>query len=345
MAEQDLSTATFCGMLDLAAEGMGGQVLATNDEFFAEAHNLVKPGRGIFDADRYTERGKWMDGWESRRKRGPGHDWCVLKLGVPGIIRGVDIDTNHFLGNHAPYASLEGASIAGDGSLEDAQWVPIMAQSALRAGSQNLFALQGEAVYTHVRLNIFPDGGVARLRLFGDVRTRWSDGADDEDSEIVSRRGSGEVDLIAARHGGLALACSDMFFSSMNNLILPNVAAHMGEGWETRRRRGPGFDWVLIRLASPGILRWVELSTHHYKGNYPDRCTLEGIHAPKQPITELIANTSDWQPLLPTQKLAADTRHFYEHELAQPGPVSHVRLNIFPDGGISRFRAYGKVTT
>lgn len=341
MSQGDTARATFSGLLDLLGEAMGGQAVATNDEFFAEASNLVKPGRGIFDPDRYTDRGKWMDGWESRRKRGPGHDWCVLKLGVPGIIRGVDIDTNHFLGNHAPYASLEAAHLTPEQSLDDASWKEVLCQAALRAGSQNLFSVQSSEVVTHVRLNIFPDGGVARLRVFGEVQTDWQDSDDDRDAQIVKRRSEREVDLVAARHGGLALACSDMFFSSMNNLILPGRAANMGEGWESRRRRGPGFDWVLIRLSAPGQINWLEISTHHYKGNYPDSCTVEAIHAPGKRITDLLEDS--WTPMLTEQKLGADTRHFFRDELAEVGDVTHLRINIFPDGGISRFRAYGKV--
>ena len=341
MSQANQGTATFSGLLDLLAEAMGGQALVTNDEFFAEASNLVKPGRGIFDPDRYTDRGKWMDGWESRRKRGPGYDWCILKLGVPGVIRGLDIDTNHFLGNHAPYASVEAAALQPGQSIEDANWEEVLTQSALHAGSQNLFSVQSNQVATHVRLNIFPDGGVARLRVFGEVKTDWADSSDDLDAEIVSRRSDSEVDLVAARHGGLALACSDMFFSSMNNLILPGRAANMGEGWETRRRRGPGFDWVLIRLSEPGQINWMEISTHHYKGNYPDTCMIEAIDAEGMRVTDLLE--ADWKPYLPEFKLQADTRHFVRDELLDVGQITHLRLNIYPDGGISRLRAYGKV--
>lgn len=341
MSQADMGTATFSGLLDLLGESMGGQALSTNDEFFAEASNLVKPGRGIFDPDRYTDRGKWMDGWESRRKRGPGYDWCVLKLGVPGVIRGLDIDTNHFLGNHAPYASVEAVALSPGEAIENATWTEVLGQSALRAGSQNLFSVQSQDVVTHVRLNIFPDGGVARFRVFGEVHTDWADSPDDLDVEIAGRRQPGEVDLVAARHGGLALACSDMFFSSMNNLILPGRAANMGEGWETRRRRGPGFDWVLIRLSHPGTIDWMEISTHHYKGNYPDTCMIEAVHAPGERVTDLLE--AQWKPILEPLKLAADTRYFVKDELLDVGQVTHLRLNIYPDGGISRFRAYGKV--
>ena len=203
------------------------------------------------------------------------------------------------------------------------------------------FSVQTEKVATHVRLNIFPDGGVARLRVFGEVRTDWSESTDDLDDEISSRRGDSDVDLIAARHGGLPLACSDMFFSSMNNLIMPGRAANMGEGWETRRRRGPGFDWVLIRLSQPGTIHWMEISTHHYKGNYPDRCMIECIHAPGKRVTDLLV--ADWKPLLSDYQLGPDTRHFVRDELAKVGEVTHLRLNIYPDGGISRLRAYGQV--
>ena len=335
------STAVFTGLVDLASQQMGGKALATSDEFFAGINNLIKPGRGEFIADKFTEHGKWMDGWESRRKRTNGYDWCMLRLGVPGVVRGLDIDTNHFIGNHAPFASVEGLRAprtATISMLQEAIWTELLPQSALRPGSQNLFAINHPETWTHIRLNIFPDGGVARFRAFGDVDPNWEN--EEPDLAITQYLESGEVDLAAMRNGGLALACSDMFFGEMNNLILPGRAANMGEGWETRRRRGHGHDWVLLKLAAPGTIGLVEIDTNHFKGNFPNYCTLEGIHAATTSITDLLS-ADTWQPVLADTYLRAHDRKFVRDEIRDVGPFTHLRFNIFPDGGVSRLRIFG----
>lgn len=334
--------AAFTGLVNLLAEELGGRALYTNDDFFAGMENLVKPGRGVFLPDEYTDRGKWMDGWESRRKRGPGHDFCVLELGARGVVRGLDIDTNHFLGNHPPYASVEACVAprgASEKALASAAWTEILTQSPLRPGSQNLFAVQDGNAYTHVRLNIYPDGGVARLRVYGVVEPDFEN--EDIDDETRPRLEMGEVDLAAVKNGGLALACSDAFFGPMNNLIAPGRAKNMGGGWETKRRRGPGHDWIVVKLGARGEVGLVELDTNHFKGNFPDRAELLGIDAHGARITDLLASET-WQEVLPMQKLAASTRHFYRDELAARGPFTHVMMRIHPDGGVSRLRVWGK---
>ena len=323
------------GLVDLASARVGGTALITNDEFFAEKENLLKPGRGIFIPDKYTDRGKWMDGWESRRRRTPGHAWCVVQLGLRGIIKQVDIDTNHFLGNHPPFASLGALDLATDfrndaAAVEALPWMPILPQSPLNPGSQNVFAVEGDETCTHVRLNIFPDGGVARLRVYGVVVPDWS------------KLKPGElVDLVAVENGGVPLACSDMFFSSMNNLIMPGRSENMGDDWETKRRRGPGYDWIILKLGRPGAIEKLEVDTNHFKGNYPDTCSIEGCIAPDASTEELI-NQTGWREILPQTKLEAHKRHFFEAEVSPLEGCTHLRLNIFPDGGVSRLRAWGR---
>ena len=325
MAVQPVSSAAFAGLVDLASERIGGKALATSDDFFAEMENLLKPGRGIFIDDKYTDRGKWMDGWESRRKRVPGHDWCVIQLGLPGVVQGVDIDTNHFLGNHPPYASVD-ASTGAEGP-----WTEILPRSPLNPGSQNLFNIVSGSTWTHVRLNIYPDGGVARFRVYGNTTPDWS----------AVKKGQ-LVDLAALAWGGRAVACSDSFFSSMNNLLYPSRSANMGDGWETRRRRGPGFDWVIIQLGCAGLVKKVEIDTNHFKGNYPDMASLDACDAGGKPVDVLTAAQFTWKELMPKQKLQAHTQHYFEKELAAIGPVTHVRMNIYPDGGVSRLRIHGE---
>jgi allantoicase len=340
--------ATFSGLVDLAAAGLGGRALGSSDEFFAGADNLLQPGRAVFVEGKFTDHGKWMDGWESRRKRGNGNDWCVLALGAPGQVVGFDIDTQHFVGNHPPFASVDGlwapGAPAGEAALPALLardgWVALLEQSPLRPGAQNLFAALPGGPVSHLRLNIFPDGGVARFRAFGRVQPSWGAPAD-LDAEARAHVAPELRDLAAVKNGGLALACSDAFFGPMNNLLLPGRPDDMGGGWETRRRRSPGHDWILIKLGARGAPAVVEVDTRHFKGNFPDRCSLEAIDAPAgAQITDLLAS-GVWRPLVPEVRLGADARHFFAVSLA-PAPVTHLRLNLFPDGGVARLRVWGR---
>jgi allantoicase len=337
----ETAATSFTGLVDLVALELGGRVLGCSDDYFAEAENLLRPGRGVFIADKFTDRGKWMDGWESRRKRAAGYDWCVLKLGVRGQLFGVDIDTHHFNGNHPQFASLEGihAPAEGEISLErlaTMPWSELLPQVPIRPDAQNLCAVQSVGPITHLRLNIFPDGGVARFRAFGRVVADWPNPELDEDTR--QHVGPGLVDLAALENGGIALACSDARFGPMNNLLLPGRAANMGGGWETRRTRGPNTDWVLLQLGARGRPNVIEVDTNHFKGNYPDRCSVEVIDAPGARITDLVRSAA-WHTVVQDAKLSAHTRHFFEH--LPSFDASHVRLNIIPDGGVSRFRVWG----
>lgn len=339
------AAATFVGLVDLAAADLGGRALAASDEFFAEAQNLLQPGRAVFAEGKFTDRGKWMDGWESRRKRGASidsPDWCIVALGAPGEVVGFDVDTGHFVGNHPSFASIDGlwAPDGSDDGWVRATWAPLLAQAPLHPDAQNLFVASRSGPVTHVRLNIFPDGGVARLRVFGRVRPDWSSPAE-LDGEARAHVGPDLRDLAAVKSGGRALACSDAFFGPMNNLLLPGRPVDMGGGWETRRRRGPGHDWIVIELGARGRPAVIEVDTSHFKGNFPDRCSLETLDAPAGArITELIAS-ADWRSLLPETKLSADARHFFPAGGAA-APATHLRLNIFPDGGVARLRLWGR---
>ncbi|MBA2258711.1 MAG: allantoicase, partial [Acidobacteria bacterium] len=278
----DHSIPTFTALADLASARVGGRAVATSDDFFAPKSNLVKPEPAVFIPGKYTTRGKWMDGWESRRKRTPGHDWCAVKLGMRGRIRGLNVSTAFFTGNFPTQCSVEALDTtrvvtAAMAAREGAPWVTILPKSALRGDSDNFFAIEDDRPWTHLRLNIFPDGGVARLRVYGDVVVDWN---------RVAPNGR-VVDLAAIEHGGLVVAASDMHYGAKDNVIMPGRAANMGDGWETKRRRGPGYDWLILRLGAAGRVRKIEIDTNHFKGNYPDSASVEGCVAPLGSLAEL----------------------------------------------------------
>ena len=325
----------FTKFIDLAAERLGGKALLCSDDFFAEKENLIKPGRGIFIPDKYTDRGKWMDGWESRRKRTPGNDWCIIQLATAGKIHGVDIDTNHFLGNHPPFASIDTCYIEPGSDTDDkkTQWKEILPKSPLKAGSQNFYEIKDRSINTHLRLNIYPDGGVARLKVYGEVFKDWN---------LINEEEI--VDLAAAVNGGKAILCNDMFFSHMDNLIIPGRGINMGDGWETKRNRTPNNrDWVIVRLSHKGVIEKILIDTCHFKGNYPDSCLLEGANISLKDETKLQTTEIKWITILPQVKLSADNEHYFVEEISGKVPVTHVRLSIFPDGGVSRMRLWGRI--
>jgi len=324
----------FTELIDLAAERLGGKVLFANDEFFAEKENLLKASKPVFIEDKYTDRGKWMDGWETRRRRTPGHDWCIIRLGLAGILRGFLVDTSFFRGNYPEHCSCEACDAPVDATVEQlnsaaVSWTEVLPQSLLRGDTHNLLAVDYPQRVTHLRFHIYPDGGVARLRVFGEVAPDWE-----------KLRAAGEVDLVAVENGGLAIASSDMFFGSRNNLILPGRGINMGDGWETKRRRGPGFDWCILRLGTPGVIRRIEVDTAHFKGNYPESCQIEACNALGRREHDL-QESLGWAELLPRTKLQPHHQHQFEAEVRKVGSVTHVRLNIFPDGGVSRLRLFG----
>ncbi len=326
----------FRELIDLASERVGGVVLAANDDFFAPKENLLKAARPVFREGEYTDRGKWMDGWETRRRRTPGHDWCLIRLGLPGVVRGVVVDTSHFRGNYPDACALEACEMAGDPSpaeLETARWTEILPRASLRGDCENSFEIRGARRSTHVRFHIFPDGGVARLRIHGVV---------EPDRESLARER--EVDLASVRHGGVVVASSDMFFGNRNSLILPGAPLGMHDGWETRRRRGPGHDWAIVRLAGRGVLRRIEVDTRYFKGNAPGSCSVEGLDLPEASAEAVPPADASWNEILPRADLSPDAVHRFEEEVRDVGPVTHARLNIYPDGGVARLRLWGALS-
>jgi len=320
-------------LIDLASESNGGRTLLASDEFFAPKENLLKPGRGELKSDKYTDRGKWMDGWESRRKRTAGHDWCLLRLGKPGVIKELDIDTNHFVGNFPSHASVDACQVPPFTALgeimNEVKWTEILSRVELQGDSHNQFAIHDEGSFTHLRLNIYPDGGVARFRVYGHPE----DSADDRSSF---------TDAAASENGAVTLACSDMHFSHMENLIKPGIGTDMSDGWETKRRRGPGHDWVIIKLGPLCIVERIVVDTTHFKGNFPDSCSLQGCFEPDTDRDAFLTNTIDWKELLPVSKLSGNQENIFSIASNQAEALTHIRFNIYPDGGVSRLRIIGR---
>ena len=319
--------------VDLAAKRLGGMVLVASDEFFAAKENLLEPAPPRFDPSRYSDRGKEMDGWETRRRRDPGepgHDWCVVRLGVPGVVERVVVDTRHFTGNHPQAFALAGCAVDGDAALPEAEWLPLVSRTPLRG--DDVAVVPAEALWrvTHVRLAIFPDGGVARLRLLGRPLV---------DLHVVAD-GGGRLDLAATVNGGLAVASSDAFYASPGNLIAVGDSRDMGDGWETKRRRGPGHDWAVLALATTGVVEHVDIDTTNFKGNHPGRCAVD-VACAEGSAPDGGAEAGWTQVLAPTP-LQPHFRHRFR--VADAGPATHLRLRILPDGGVARLRAFGTIT-
>jgi allantoicase len=315
----------FTRLPDLASRRLGGGVVYANDELFAERENLIKPEPPAYSTYTFGHKGQVYDGWETRRRRDHGHDEAIVRLGVAGVVRGVVVDTAFFKGNYPPEVSVEGAGVEGYPSpaeLRTAEWFPLVPRSPVKGDAQNPFPVQAPQRCTHVRLSIYPDGGVARLRVHGEAVP---------DPRFLA---SGALDLAALVNGGVVTGCSNMFYSSPTNLISPGEARVMGEGWETARRRDDGNDWVELALAGPGVVRLAEIDTRYFVGNAPGWASLRGRDGGSGPD-----DPAAWAELLPRTRLQPDTRHLFR--LPAADEVTHVRLDVYPDGGLARLRLYG----
>jgi allantoicase len=318
--------------VNLADGRLGAQALLASDDFFADKSRMLDPDPPRFIADKYDDNGKWMDGWESRRKRGPGHDWCIVRLARPGVIVGIDLDTSHFTGNFPPAASLEGCERSDTDAASGSAWFPLLPAVNLEGNRHHYLPIANARRCTHVRVNLFPDGGLARLRLYG-IPELDAHAADSE----------GLIDLVAALNGGTVVAANNEHFGLASNLLRPGRGINMGDGWETRRRRQPGNDWCVLALAKTGTISAIEVDTCHFKGNFPDRCSIQAALVAGGTPESLVTQSMFWPTLLPEQPLSMDHEHFFRSEILTHGPISHVRFNIHPDGGVSRLRLRGRM--
>jgi allantoicase len=337
-------------LIDLASERLGAAVLWATDEFFGTAESLIRASAPIALQGHFTDRGKWVDGWETQRRRGPGHDACILRLGLPGVLRGIIVDTSHFGDTFPERCSIEGCVAALETDVDkllspSMRWVEIVPPTPLQGNVENAFVLDNPHRFTHLRLRIYPDGGVARLRAHGEVIPSFSR-AVDLDRAMTGDGGSAVigVDLAAAGSGGKVLECSGTQAGSRHHLIMPGLAARMDDGWETPRRRGPGSDWALLELGAAGVISRVEVDTDHFKGSHPEACSLEGCDAAGAALSDLTSPARIWRTILPRSPLQGHARHVFVGEVRRAGAVTHVRFNIHPDGGVSRLRVIGAVS-
>ncbi|GAA0525212.1 putative allantoicase [Saccharopolyspora subtropica] len=325
MQHNDVRRAT---LPDLASRAVGGSVVFANDELFAERENLIKPEEPVYQPYTFGHKGQIYDGWETRRRREPGVDHAIIRLGLPGIVRQLVVDTAFFKGNYPPAVSVQGCAVEGYPSPEElaaADWEELLPESPAAGDTRNVYDVDSDRRYTHVRLCMHPDGGIARLRVHGEpvADPRWI---------------SGTLDLAALENGSQVTGCSNMFYSSPSNLFAPGLTRVMGEGWETARRRDDGNDWVSVRLAAPGTVHWAELDTSYFIGNAPGWASLSGCDA----RTADPDDPGSWTELLPRTRLQPDTRH--RLKLPVRAEVTHVRLDIYPDGGMARLRLHGEAS-
>lgn len=319
------------GTINLASAGLGARGIFATDAFFGPLSRMLADEPAVYKPGVYDEHGKWMDGWETRRRRGPGHDHAIVALATPGRIRGFEVDTAHFTGNYPTACAIEGCLAPGEPD-ETTVWTPLLAASPLGPNAPHFFDCAVDELFSHVRLRIYPDGGVARLRVHG------LPALDRSAAE------NGPIDLAAALAGGTVIALSNGHYGHQR-LLAPGRGINMGDGWETSRRRAPGHEWIVVRLAARATIESIVVDTAHFKGNYPDACSLQAadLTGTTGDLPTLVTAASMfWQEILPEQKLAADRIHTFDGNLVKrTGAVTHVRLNIHPDGGVSRLRVFG----
>ena len=316
-------------MINLADPRIGSKIIFKTDDFFAAAHRILNINAPVFKDRLFDKHGKWMDGWETRRRRSKGFDYLILKLGKPGKIFDIDIDTTHFNGNQPTHASVEGC-LSRNKPNEKTKWINLLGKKKLEANRNHSFKSQNKSVFNYIRLNIFPDGGVARLRLYGKIEM---------EKNFLSNK---NINLTSVLNGASIIGCNNEHFGRAENIIAPGKGKNMGDGWETRRSRGKNFDWLIIKFGKPGLIKKLEIDTHHFKGNYPDTCSIQTANITKNLSNKSIVNNSkNWKIILNKSKLSAHKKHIFKKFLIKRSKENYLRINIYPDGGISRIRAFG----
>ena len=318
------------GLIDLAQSRLGSKIVYKTDEFFAPAKRIINSWPPVFKEGVFDKHGKWMDGWETRRKRSKGHDYLILKLGKPGKIYKVDIDTSYFSGNHPTKVSMQACFSKKKIPNKNSKWTTILIKKSTKANSHHFFIIKNKSIFSHIKLKIFPDGGVARLRVYGTIENK-------------KKFGKKILNLTSLLNGATPIVCNNEHFGRAENILAPGIGKNMGDGWETRRSRGKNFDWLIIKCATVGKINKIQIDTHHFKGNYPDKCSLQAAYINSKISNKSIVNSSKkWKLLLNKVKLNAHKKHNFQNKLMKNKKVNYIRINIFPDGGISRIRMFGK---
>ncbi|MDC0405219.1 allantoicase [Candidatus Pelagibacter sp.] len=318
------------GLIDLAQPRLGSKVIFRTDDFFASADRIIDPSAPVFKEGLFDKNGKWMDGWESRRKRTPGHDYLIIKLGKPGSISKVNVDTSHFNGNQPSMISIEACNSKSN-NIKNFKWKSLLVKKKTKANSHHIFKTSSKSVFTHIKLNIFPDGGVARLRLYGNISK--------EKNDFKNKT----INLASLLDGASVIACNNEHFGKAENILAPGKAKNMGDGWETRRRRDKGFDWLILNSIDGEKIDKIEISTHHFKGNFPSHCSLQAAYiTTKKSSSSIVSGSNKWKTLMNKTMLKANKTHTFRNVLMKNDKINFIKINIFPDGGISRFRIFGK---
>jgi len=318
-------------MVDLAQSRMGTKIVFKTDEFFASAKRIINPWSPIFKEGVFDKHGKWMDGWETRRKRNKGHDYLILKLGKPGRIHKVDIDTSYFSVNQPNKISLDACFSKKKILNKNSKWIKIVKKKIAKPNSHHFFNIKNKSTFSHVKLNIYPDGGVARIRIYGSMQIKKK-----FDNKIIN--------LTSVLNGATPIACNNEHFGRAENVLAPGMGKNMGDGWETRRSRGKNFDWLILKCAAVGKIKKIQIDTHHFKGNYPDKCSLQATYLnTKMSSKNIVKKSKKWKFLLNNVKLYAHRKHNFKNMLMKNKKVNYIKINIFPDGGISRIRVFGRV--
>ena len=318
------------GLIDLAQSRLGSKIVFKTNEFFAPAKRIINPWPPIFKEGVFDKHGKGMDGWETKRKRGKGYDYLILKLGRPGRISKIDIDTSYFSGNQPTKVSLHACFSKKKLPNKNSKWTTILKKKPTKANSHHFFNVTNKSIFTHIKLNIYPDGGVARIRIYGSMK--------------ILKNFTGKVlNLTSVLNGATPIACNNEHFGRAENILAPGMGKNMGDGWETRRSRGKNFDWLIIKCATAGKINKIQIDTHHFKGNYPDKCSIQAAFIDKKISSRAIVNNSKkWKLLLNKVKLYAHKKHNFKNNLMKSKKINYIKINIFPDGGISRIRVFGK---
>ncbi len=322
----------FKNTVNLAETKFGSKIIYKTDEFFGAANRILNASKPVFKEGLYDKHGKWMDGWETRRKRSVGHDFLVIKLGRPGKIYNVDIDTSFFSGNQPSQVSLE-ACFSKKNPTKKTIWKTILKKKKLGPDKNHNFKINNRSTFNFIKLNIFPDGGVARIRINGKV-----------DLNKINLKGK-NINLSSILNGSTIIGCNNEHFGKAENVLSPGTGVNMGDGWETRRSRGKNFDWIVIKFGVPGFINKLEIDTHHFKGNYPNAFTVQSALLQNNlSIKKILTSSKKWNLLIGKTKLNPHKKHSFKSNASKKNKVNYLRINIFPDGGISRIRAFGKVT-